>query len=141
MRWRRPPPPPQPAHSGGERQPRRRRGDGLGARRSWCSTSRHRCSTPKAPTTCSPLVGRLNTTSAPPWSWPSTGSSGPARSLTGPRCSPAVGSSGPDRPAVLTDYDGAPTVTHLGRLLGWDPPPLTVREARGWPAACRRSAP
>ena len=32
--------------------------------------------------------------------------------------------------AVLTDYDGAPSVTHLGRVLGWDPPPLTVREAR-----------
>jgi energy-coupling factor transport system ATP-binding protein len=33
-------------------------------------------------------------------------------------------------PDVLTGYPGAPTVTHLGRLLGWDPPPLTVREAR-----------
>jgi energy-coupling factor transport system ATP-binding protein len=31
---------------------------------------------------------------------------------------------------VLTGYAGAPTVTHLGRLLGWEPPPLTVREAR-----------
>jgi energy-coupling factor transport system ATP-binding protein len=33
-------------------------------------------------------------------------------------------------PDVLTGYAGAPTVTHLGRLLGWEPPPLTVREAR-----------
>lgn len=31
---------------------------------------------------------------------------------------------------LLADYPGAPTVTTLGRLLGWDPPPLTVREAR-----------
>jgi energy-coupling factor transporter ATP-binding protein EcfA2 len=32
--------------------------------------------------------------------------------------------------AVLADYPGAPSVTALGRLLGWDPPPLTVRDAR-----------
>jgi energy-coupling factor transport system ATP-binding protein len=32
--------------------------------------------------------------------------------------------------AVLSDYPGAPSVTRLGRLLGWDPRPLTVREAR-----------
>lgn len=31
---------------------------------------------------------------------------------------------------VLAHYPGAPSVTRLGRLLGWDPPPLTVREAR-----------
>jgi energy-coupling factor transport system ATP-binding protein len=31
---------------------------------------------------------------------------------------------------VLADYPGAPPVTHLGRLLGWNPLPLTVREAR-----------
>ncbi len=31
---------------------------------------------------------------------------------------------------TLVDYDGAPTVTHLGALLGWDPLPLTVRAAR-----------
>ncbi|MDQ1466654.1 MAG: energy-coupling factor transport system ATP-binding protein [Actinomycetota bacterium] len=31
---------------------------------------------------------------------------------------------------VLADYEGAPPVTHLGRLLGWDPLPLTVRDAR-----------
>lgn len=40
------------------------------------------------------------------------------------------------RPAeVIVDYPGAPTVTRLGRVLGWDPLPLTVREAR---AAARR---
>jgi energy-coupling factor transport system ATP-binding protein len=33
--------------------------------------------------------------------------------------------------AVLADYPGAPSVTQLGRVLGWDPPPLTVRNARG----------
>ena len=34
-------------------------------------------------------------------------------------------------PAVLVaDSPGAPPVTALGRLLGWDPPPLTVRDAR-----------
>jgi energy-coupling factor transport system ATP-binding protein len=38
---------------------------------------------------------------------------------------------GPDDPAdVLGGYDGAPSVTRLGRLLGWRPLPLTVREAR-----------
>ncbi|MFA5885644.1 MAG: ATP-binding cassette domain-containing protein, partial [Acidimicrobiia bacterium] len=38
----------------------------------------------------------------------------------------AVGRPGP----VLADFPGAPSVTALGRLLGWDPPPLTVRDAR-----------
>jgi len=33
---------------------------------------------------------------------------------------------------VLADYPGAPSVTRLGRLLGWDPPPLTVRAARAF---------
>jgi energy-coupling factor transport system ATP-binding protein len=37
--------------------------------------------------------------------------------------------------AVLADYPGAPSVTRLGRLLGWDPPPLTVRDARALAAA------
>jgi energy-coupling factor transport system ATP-binding protein len=32
--------------------------------------------------------------------------------------------------AVLGSYPGAPSVTRLGRLLGWDPLPLTVRDAR-----------
>lgn len=32
--------------------------------------------------------------------------------------------------AVLAGYAGAPSVMRLGRLLGWDPPPLTVRDAR-----------
>lgn len=32
--------------------------------------------------------------------------------------------------AVLAGLASAPPVTHLGRLLGWDPPPLTVRDAR-----------
>ena len=31
---------------------------------------------------------------------------------------------------VLAGYAGAPTVTRLGRALGWDPLPLTVRHAR-----------
>jgi energy-coupling factor transport system ATP-binding protein len=35
-----------------------------------------------------------------------------------------------DPPEVVAGYAGAPTVTHLGRLLGWDPLPLTVRDAR-----------
>ncbi|MCC7077690.1 MAG: ATP-binding cassette domain-containing protein [Acidimicrobiia bacterium] len=39
-----------------------------------------------------------------------------------------VVSSGP--PArVLPEYEGAPAVTRLGRMLGWDPPPLTVKAA------------
>ena len=36
--------------------------------------------------------------------------------------------------AVLADYPGAPPVTRLGRLLGWDPRPLTVRDARTFAA-------
>ena len=32
--------------------------------------------------------------------------------------------------AVLGDLPGAPPVAHLGHLLGWDPVPLTVRDAR-----------
>jgi energy-coupling factor transport system ATP-binding protein len=36
---------------------------------------------------------------------------------------------GPPGPLLAT-YPGAPSVTALGRLLGWEPPPLTVREAR-----------
>ena len=35
-----------------------------------------------------------------------------------------------DPAIVLADTIGAPPVTHLGRLLGWAPPPLTVRDAR-----------
>jgi energy-coupling factor transport system ATP-binding protein len=35
---------------------------------------------------------------------------------------------------VLATYPGAPPVTHLGHLLGWSPPPLTVRDARRWAA-------
>jgi len=35
---------------------------------------------------------------------------------------------------VLGAYPGAPAVTRLGRALGWDPPPLTVRDARGFAA-------
>ena len=31
---------------------------------------------------------------------------------------------------ALVDYPGAPPVTHLGRLMHWDPPPLTVKDAR-----------
>jgi energy-coupling factor transport system ATP-binding protein len=31
---------------------------------------------------------------------------------------------------VLRDYPGAPAVTRLGRVLGWEPAPLTVRDAR-----------
>ncbi|MET0627900.1 MAG: ATP-binding cassette domain-containing protein [Acidimicrobiia bacterium] len=36
--------------------------------------------------------------------------------------------------AVLSSYAGAPSVTRLGELLGWTPPPLTVRDARAWVA-------
>ncbi len=35
-----------------------------------------------------------------------------------------------DPATVVAGYDGAPPVTQLGRLLGWDPLPLTVREAQ-----------
>ncbi len=33
---------------------------------------------------------------------------------------------------LLATYAGAPSVTRLGNLLGWSPPPLTVRDARAW---------
>ncbi|HEX5587761.1 MAG TPA: ATP-binding cassette domain-containing protein [Acidimicrobiia bacterium] len=35
---------------------------------------------------------------------------------------------------ILASYAGAPSVTRLGELLGWAPPPLTVRDARAWVA-------
>lgn len=39
----------------------------------------------------------------------------------------------PATPAVLlATFPGAPSVTRLGRALGWDPPPLTVRDARSF---------
>lgn len=49
----------------------------------------------------------------------------------------------PARPErALVDYPGAPPVTRLGHLLGWDPPPLTVRDARRRARAdARREAP
>jgi energy-coupling factor transport system ATP-binding protein len=34
---------------------------------------------------------------------------------------------------VLAEYPGAPEVTKLGRLLGWQPAPLTVKDARSRP--------
>ncbi|MEX2100784.1 MAG: ATP-binding cassette domain-containing protein [Acidimicrobiia bacterium] len=41
----------------------------------------------------------------------------------------------PDLPGtVLAHYPGAPSVTRLGRVMGWDPPPLTVRDARAFAA-------
>jgi energy-coupling factor transporter ATP-binding protein EcfA2 len=43
--------------------------------------------------------------------------------------------------AVLAGYAGAPPVTHLGRLLGWDPLPLTVRDARARAAGEPHHAP
>ncbi len=51
--------------------------------------------------------------------------------ITGGRIADAPGPTG----AVLADYPGAPSVTRLGRLLGWTPPPLTVRDARGFAVA------
>ncbi len=40
--------------------------------------------------------------------------------------------------AVLASYPGAPAVTMLGRVMGWDPPPLTVRDARRFAQRDRR---
>ncbi len=47
-----------------------------------------------------------------------------------------AGDPGPPGPTLAT-YPGAASITELGRVLGWDPPPLTVRDAR---ARVRRSA-
>ncbi len=96
----------------------------------WCSTNRRRSSTPRVPTTCSPPSPASTPISAPRSCSPSTAWSGPRRSPTA-RCSsarvtPAVPAAVGD---VLGGYRGAPSVTRLGRLLGWDPPPLTVRAA------------
>lgn len=33
-------------------------------------------------------------------------------------------------PEVIPRYDGAPEVTAVGRLLGWEPPPVTVEDAK-----------
>jgi energy-coupling factor transport system ATP-binding protein len=41
----------------------------------------------------------------------------------------AVGIPGPVGPTVA-GYEGAPSVTRLGRLLAWEPPPLTVRDGQ-----------
>ncbi|MGZ6966446.1 MAG: ABC transporter ATP-binding protein [Acidimicrobiia bacterium] len=54
--------------------------------------------------------------------------------LSGGRITTAPGPTG----AVLADYPGAPSVTRLGRVLGWDPPPLTVRTGRTFAAAMDR---
>ncbi len=40
---------------------------------------------------------------------------------------------------ALATYPGAPPVTRLGRLLGWTPPPLTVRDARALAATSNLS--
>ncbi|MEZ5170789.1 MAG: ATP-binding cassette domain-containing protein [Acidimicrobiia bacterium] len=37
-----------------------------------------------------------------------------------------------DPATTVSAYSGAPTVTHLGRVLGWEPLPLTVKQARGF---------
>ena len=42
---------------------------------------------------------------------------------------------------VLAEYPGAPPVTRLGHLLGWNPPPLTVRDARRRTRAAESSIP
>ena len=54
------------------------------------------------------LMGTVGTDGDPGWTWARPG---------------PVGS-------VLAGYAGAPSVTRLGRVLGWDPLPLTVRDAR-----------
>jgi energy-coupling factor transporter ATP-binding protein EcfA2 len=36
---------------------------------------------------------------------------------------------------ALTGYDGAPVVLRLGLLLGWEPPPITVKDARRYAAS------
>ena len=72
------------------------------------------------------------TTSARPWCSPSTAWSAPRRWPTA-RCSSTAARVGVTRRSVgdvLATYPGAPSVTRLGRLLGWDPLPLTVRDAR-----------
>jgi energy-coupling factor transport system ATP-binding protein len=46
----------------------------------------------------------------------------------------AVAAIGPPA-GVIGDFAGAPSVTRLGRLLGWQPLPLTVRDARACAAA------
>jgi energy-coupling factor transport system ATP-binding protein len=48
----------------------------------------------------------------------------------------AIADDGPPQ-IVLSDYSGAPSVTRLGRLLGWEPAPLTVRQARAFAASAR----
>ncbi|MFN2594255.1 MAG: ABC transporter ATP-binding protein [Actinomycetota bacterium] len=42
---------------------------------------------------------------------------------------------------VLTELDSGPPVTKVGRALGWDPPPLTVRDARRFAASISLTTP
>ena len=75
--------------------------------------------------------------------WPSTGSSGSCSTPTGSCGSPATAPSSHGPPAdVLATRPIAPPVVELGRLAGWAPLPLSVRDARrAAPAAPRPPGP
>jgi energy-coupling factor transport system ATP-binding protein len=46
-----------------------------------------------------------------------------------------------DPGTTLAHYPGAPSVTRLGAVFGWDPPPLTVKAARALATRLDRAAP
>ena len=74
------------------------------------------------------------------WS-PSTGWSASCRSPTGWSSSRTAGVRGGPPAELLGDSPVAPPVVELGRLAGWDPLPLSVREARRRAAGLRERSP
>ena len=99
-------------------------------RRSSCSTSRRRRSTRRPPRTRSRRSSGWSTTSASRCSRPSIGWSGSWSTPTGWSWSRAARVATGLRPTMLREAPLAPPVVELGRLAGWDPLPLSVRDAR-----------
>ena len=101
-----------------------------------CSTNRPPRSTRPPRRRCSRRSPGSCTTSASPSCWPSTGSSASRSTRTASctcRATAAVVAGDPAEMFAVTSV--APPVVELGRLAGWTPLPLSVRDAR------RRAAP
>ncbi len=100
-------------------------------RGAWCSTSRRPHSTRRRPRTCWRRSRGWCTTSGRRWSSRSTGWSGWRSTRTGCCTCRATVRCGPGRPPeILATSSIAPPIAELGRLAGWSPLPLSVRDAR-----------